>query len=538
MSAFNSILFINISRVCRICLTESASMRSIFSTLEENEALEESGCNFWDILKKITSVPISVSEGFPTLLCSNCVLLILGAYKFQIQFQHSNSILQQYLTACHVKQEVHTDSVFDYVPNTAELTYETNVTENYIDAITKTQNEQYGKRQTSKQQIHKRTNSRVCKKRGRKPKTEFGEGEDEKSSSDHSLHPCPICTKEFSALDLRQHAHTHKALRKYLNIPAKYRILPTVQFYRKFNPNNVTVGLHSLKDKVHKCVACQFQCNASQLRIHLQLHRNQTEFKCDQCQRVFKKLNHLNTHRVKHLKECPFKCEQCGKGFVIQKNYECHMLTHNTNQELPHECSFCLKRFSNPEHLNRHKIMHTENVTYSVKYKVCKCNHCLKSFRDRASLQEHMCVPVEQSANIRYPCKVCSKVFKHSSGLYNHNRNIHKLKGAKVLCSVCGNYVSNIYNHMMRHNGEKPFQCNQCNKRFVGKPQLRQHLLVHSGLKPFVCSVCAKAFNNLYNLQVHERIHKGDRCHICNICSKGFLEKSYLKKHMNVHTKI
>lgn len=133
---------------------------------------------------------------------------------------------------------------------------------------------------------------------------------------------------------------------------------------------------------------------------------------------------------------------------------------------------------------------------------------------------------------------MCNKVFKNSSGLYNHNRNIHKLKGAKVLCSVCGNYVSNIYNHMMRHSGEKPYQCNQCGKRFIAKPQLRQHLLVHSGLKPFVCSVCAKAFNNLYNLQVHERIHKGDRCHICTVCNKGFLEKSYLKKHMNVHTKV
>lgn len=367
----------------------------------------------------LNNVQVTPSDGFPSLICSNCVSLIHGAYKFKVQFDHSHSILQQYISDC-VKQEVPSQTdmpIFDYLGNSNDFDCDSNVADQFIDSIARSQNEQYGKRQTSKQQIQKRQTSttveiRQPKKRGRKPKLRIKVddkndiGDTDSRSDKPVLHPCPVCTKEFNALELREHAHTHKALKKYINIPAQSKVTPITKFYRKFDPEKTVTGLHNRKEKLHKCVSCNLECSASYLRLHLQMHRNQTEYKCDQCQRVFKKLNHLNTHRVKHLKECPFKCDQCGKGFVIKMNYECHMLTHNTNQELPHECSYCLKRFSNPEHLNRHMVMHTENVSYSVKYKVCKCHHCLKTFKDRSELKAHECVPVEQAVNTRFPCKV------------------------------------------------------------------------------------------------------------------------------------
>jgi hypothetical protein len=443
------------------------------------------------------------------------------SYLFLLKYEEASSTLQQFLCTYVKKEEiVESDNYEDGEDNKSDSDVEVH----------------YETRNATKR-LQNRTNK--PKKRGRKKKVlNKNENESDKNVTINKslLHSCPICTKDFTALELRDHAHTHKALKKYLSIPAEKKVTPTTKFSTRRHLINPRETLFKQAQKLHKCPYCNLEFPVQEFRIHIDVHRKQSEYKCDKCERVFKRLNHLNTHRVKHLKEFPYKCEQCGKGFVIKTNYDCHILTH-TNDELPHECRFCLKRFSNPEHLNRHQIIHTENVTYSVKYRVCKCHHCLKTFKDRDQLKHHMCVPIEQAVNTRFPCKTCKKVFKHSSGLYNHNRNIHKLKGAKTLCSVCGNYVSNIYNHMMRHTGEKPYQCNQCEKRFIAKPQLKQHLLVHSGLKPYVCSVCAKAFNNLYNLQVHERIHKGDRCHICPICNKGFLEKSYLKKHMNVHSK-
>lgn len=449
------------------------------------------------------------------MICANCVNLLLCAYRFKLQYEHAQQQLEQFISLYQQKEEF----IDIYVENDSDY-------EDKHSVIQQNQN--------SEIKVSFKKQKRV---KGSQVSEQYSDSEVEEKSKEKQ-HPCPICTKEFTALELKKHAHTHKALKKYLTIPATEKIFPHAKFYTKPKELPERIALHNRKEKIHKCVYCNLEYTAEQLRFHLQTHKNQTEFKCDQCERVFKKVNHLNTHRVKHLKEVPYKCEHCDKGFVIKTNYDCHVLTHNTNQELPHECKICLKRFSNPEHLNRHMVMHTENMSYSVKYKVCKCHHCLKPFKDRSDLKKHHCVPIEQTLNTRYPCKSCSKVYKNASGLYNHNRTVHKLNGAKILCSVCGHCVSNIYNHMMRHNGVKPYQCNECGKRFMGTGQLRKHLMVHTGAKPYVCSVCAKAFNNLYNLQVHERIHKGDRCHICSICNKGFLEKSYLKKHMNVHTKL
>lgn len=350
------------------------------------------------------------------------------------------------------------------------------------------------------------------------------------------LHQCPICTVELRASELREHALTHKALKHYTNIPNHLKPKKNAHYIAKRrNPNDPSFYQQPIVK--HLCPYCKKSFPGNEFGQHLDIHRHQTdEFNCDKCERVFRKLRDLNIHRLKHLEEYPYKCEHCGKGFVIKRNYDCHILTH-TNDELPHECQYCFKRFSNPEHLKRHQFIHTETVSYSEKYKVCKCTHCLRSFKDKTAMKNHNCVPIaqQQSGQSRFTCKKCNKVFKYSSGLSNHNRLVHKLKNVKVLCSVCGSYVANIYNHMFRHSGEKPYVCNQCDKRFSSKPQLKQHLLVHSGLKPFVCSICGKTFNNLYNLQVHERMHKGNKCHICPVCNKGFLEKSYLKKHIKVH---
>lgn len=359
----------------------------------------------------------------------------------------------------------------------------------------------------------------------------------QKDLAKEQLFECPICTESFSALELRKHAHSHPTLRKYLSVGQKNKVGSRVRFVaRPSAVDNETIFRRPVK--LHRCTVCQSEdLEASQLPRHFDSHRTGGHFKCDKCDRYFRKINHLNTHKVKHLKEYPYKCQQCGKGFVIRRNYDCHVLTHGKGEnEWPYECKVCQRRFANPEHLNRHTLIHTENVTYHAKYKVQKCSRCLSTFTDRTEYQRHLCIKVSKKPST-YSCVKCNKKLNSASALYRHKRQIHGMYGEKSLCSVCGISVSNIHVHMLRHSGEKPYACGQCEKRFVAPRQLRQHLLVHTGVKPYVCSVCGKAFNNLYNLQVHERIHTGNRCHLCAVCGKGFLEKSYLKKHMNVHEK-
>lgn len=104
-------------------------------------------------------------------------------------------------------------------------------------------------------------------------------------------------------------------------------------------------------------------------------------------------------------------------------------MTHNTDKsDLPHECKYCLKRFANPEHLNRHIIEHTENITYSEKYRRLRCGKCRHSFKDKKAMDEHTCVPIRRIKGMTYSCKVCQKVYKSPSAMYSHTKTMHGVK--------------------------------------------------------------------------------------------------------------
>lgn len=473
-------------------------------------------------------------DGLPTLICNKCVNLSIAAYQFKILYDNSQKFLQNYLSQINVKLvkaevlgdikgiNAFSDTDFQDEP-TCE--YEEDVRP-FLRSCPLEVN-----RDNRLSSLRKNINSRNIFRNNNLTATNLN-----KESNEENIiqHPCPICLNEFSALELRVHVRTHKTLRNYLSIPNSMKVKPETKFYVNASSKTEATSIFHQKEKKYKCFLCDEEHTPSSLRQHIISHRKQKEYSCDQCSRVFKKLNHLNTHKVKHLKEFPYKCEKCQKGFVIKKNYDCHILTHDTDAELPYECKQCLKRFSNPEHLHRHSTVHTENISYSHKYRMFRCSKCLVTFANKKDMTEHTCVVPE---DIKVSCTYCKKVFKNMQSLYNHKSKVHKDKDKRVLCSACGKYVTNIYTHMLRHTGQKPFPCEFCEKRFVTKPQLNQHVMTHSGQKPFVCELCAKTFNTKYNFQVHERVHKGDKCHICQICKKGFLEKSYLNRHMATHSK-
>ena len=89
----------------------------------------------------------------------------------------------------------------------------------------------------------------------------------------------------------------------------------------------------------------------------------------------------------------------------------------------------------------------------------------------------------------------------------------------------------NLYQHMKTHNDDKPFKCNNCNKEFRRKEELKKH--VYS---------CKKVVPNMQE-ENNKVLEPGKRLreegiklvNSCLICHKGFTRKDALIRHSQLH---
>jgi hypothetical protein len=134
----------------------------------------------------------------------------------------------------------------------------------------------------------------------------------------------------------------------------------------------------------------------------------------------------------------------------------------------------------------------------------------------------------------------CGKFFKRKSHLTSHlalKACIRKPRKIGHHCSQCNVFIKgspfNLRLHERTHSGFKPFQCDECEDKFLSQSALRSHKLTHSGLKPNKCDECGVSFSQPSALKSHKRRHRGEKPFKCDVdnCDAAFVDSGELAKH-------
>jgi len=288
----------------------------------------------------------------------------------------------------------------------------------------------------------------------------------------------------------------------------------------------------------------------------------ESDKRCEFCQKVFHRKDRLVVHRRSHTGEKPFSCELCGKSYARSYDLKMHLKTHQDGykyqKDKVHHCSICDKKYDQASRLRDHEFTHRGEKPY-------QCAECGTKFSYRGGLVKHMKSHSRAYAGAEtYSCHLCAKSYLSNDSLKTHEK-IHEDGYIRAIkynhqCNVCGKKFespSRLEHHdSFKHKGEKLYRCTECGKKYASMTGFSRHMKRHGEGKPYKCTFCGNRFDsekdmehhlgmgdrNVYRCRAKQdkemvmRGMSGEMKHVCQECGKGFSTKQNLAVHAVVHS--
>lgn len=483
-----------LSQLCRICLTENAERSKCLFDMHEITSIAE-------IVMQCSKAQIHSGDGFPEIICEQCLENLEVANSFRVKSENSDSLLRKFfingVLTDHVgpvelpidkPEEVKDEGeVLGDLLIKAEQENSLDCDDEYDDPlvrisspnITEESNFKVFKKKHVKKKISSQTKIKITKILN-KPKKKHSDG------------------VENIVLDIPPRDEIDGKLLADECVESLGKLLET-KVLRKQN----------VKPKTFECHICGRPLR-SKKSLENHLHCIHTEAK----KMRMGTITGYGVNKTYHCSECPYTTHR-------RQTLQYHTRVHTG--ERPYHCDVCTSSFSQPGSLESHKRSHSDKMYYT-------CPECGKQFKLKQRYERHKRV---HSTLLLFTCGICDKGLKTKDSLAKHlNRHLNI---RNYNCEQCGSRfvtLEELINHSGMHSETKKFQCQFCEFKTRRKKALAGHLLRHTKERNFKCDLCDYMAYDTHSITRHMTKHTREKKFSCPVCHMKMIHSSSVNKHM------